>query len=179
MGFYNDMKVSKSTLATVNMLLESSNDPYHPLQVALAFLRYLSLTHQANHWTCSGDPFYGDHQLFSKLYELTTDEIDKVAEKAVGLGSPQLVNVKDQLISVCALQESNQRHFVIPRPDELIDSSLVAEATFLYAMKIICSKLNECGAMTQGLDNLLAGIMDSHENSFYLLKQRSLTSFSI
>lgn len=179
MGFYNDMKVSRQMIATVGTLLESSNDPYYPLHVTLAFLRYLSMTHQINHWTSSGDPFYGDHQLFSRLYELADGEIDKIAEKAVGLGSAQLVEMNQQLRSVCMLQESNQRHYVIPRPDELVDTSLVAEATFLYAMKMICEKLKECGAMTPGLDNLLAGVMDSHENSFYLLKQRSLTSFSL
>lgn len=179
MGFYESMKVSRPTLTLVASMLGSSNEPYFQLHVVLAFLRYLNVLHQTNHWTASGDPYYGDHQLFQRLYSSTNEEIDSIAEKAVGLGSPQLVNVEDQIKSMLMIQESCRRHFVIPRPDDLVDMSFVAEATFLCAMKMVCDSLKADGLMTHGLDNLLAGIEDTHEGSLYLLKQRSQTTFMV
>jgi len=179
MGYYDNMKVSRPTLALVEAMLASSNEPYFQLHVVLSFLRYLYLLHQTNHWTASGDPYYGDHLLFERLYTATVEEIDAIGEKAVGLGSPHLVNLDSQLKSVMLIQESNHRHYVIPRPDELVDSSLVAEATFLCSMKLICDSLKSDGLMTHGLDNLLAGIEDKHEGSLYLLKQRAQSTFMV
>jgi DNA-binding ferritin-like protein len=179
MGFYDNMKVSRPTLMLVSSMLESSNEPYYQLHVMLSFLRYLYLLHQTNHWTASGDPYYGDHLLFERLYNTTVEEIDAIGEKAVGLGSPRLVNLKDQLNLVTCIQESNHRHYIIPRPDELVDSSLVAEATFLCSMKMICDSLKSNGLMTHGLDNLLAGVEDKHEGSLYLLKQRAQSVFMV
>lgn len=179
MGFYDALKVNRTAISFAQELLASSNDPCYPLHVILCFLRHLSQLHQTNHWTTSGDPFYGDHQLYQRLYELTTGEIDNIAEKAVGLGNPQLVSLSEVLNTVCHIQACYQRHMVIPRPDELVDSSLTAEVTFLAVTKSCCDILKENGCMTSGLDNLLAGIQDSHENSVYLLKQRSQTIFSL
>jgi DNA-binding ferritin-like protein len=179
MGFFDNMKVSRPTILLVEGILGSSNEPYHALTLTMSYLRYLAMLHQTNHWTSCGDPFYGDHQLFQRLYELADGEIDKLAEKSVGLGTSNLVNLEDHLKYVLMLQQTNQRHFVIPRPDELIDSSLVAEATFLCVMKMICDSLRDNGLMTNGLDNLLAGVQDSHEGSLYLLKQRAQTTFVV
>lgn len=174
---YLDNRVSRPMLSIIESCMQNSNESYWELFVVLGMLRHLYLTHQTNHWTASGDPFYGDHQLFQRLYELNLDQIDNVAEKAVGLGSSNLVNLTDQLDFVKALQDCSARSFVIPHPGQLVESSLVAEMTFLHAMKHVCESLKGSGLMTHGLDNLLAGIEDSHEQSVYLLKQRATTVF--
>lgn len=179
MGFQDGMRVSRPTLALAEQMLASSNEPYNQLSVFLGFLRHLYLLHQTHHWVASGDPFYGDHQLFQRLYELPLGEIDKVAEKAVGLGTPHLVNLSDQLKAVSLINETCHRHFVIPRPDELVDLSYCAEATFVCVAKMVYDNLDSCGLLTTGLDNLLAGILDEHEGSVYLLKQRSVTAFAV
>lgn len=179
MSFFDTLKVNRQSISLAQELLASSNDPYYPLHVILSYLRHLSMLHQTNHWTTSGDPFYGDHQLYQRLYEQAHGEIDAIAEKAVGLGNPQLVSLATSLNVINNIHVCYQRHMVIPRPDELIDSSLTAEVTFLTIAKVCCDVLRENGCMTSGLDNLLAGIQDSHENSVYLLKQRSQTIFSL
>lgn len=179
MGFQDSMRVSRPTLAAAEQLLASSDEPYHQLAVVLGFLRHLYLLHQTNHWSASGDPFYGDHLLFQRLYEGVAGEIDGIAEKAVGLGSPHLVNLTDQLQLVNVINQTSHRHFVIPRPDELVDLSLCAESTFVEVMKNVYLSLENCGYMTKGLDNLLAGILDKHEGNIYLLKQRAVTTFSV
>jgi hypothetical protein len=45
---------------------------------------------------------------------------------------------------------------------------------FLKVAAYLAECLKECGLMTRGLDNLLAGIEDKHESNVYLLKQRIL-----
>lgn len=179
MSLQDSMRISRPTLALAEQLLGSSDEPFHELAVALGFLRHLYLLHQTNHWSASGDPFYGDHLLYQRLYESVLEEIDSVAEKAVGLGSSHLVNLADQLKLVSAINQTLQRHFVIPRPDELADSSTCAEATFLEVMKMVYASLEGCGCLTKGLDNMLAGILDKHEGNLYLLKQRSVSTFAV
>jgi DNA-binding ferritin-like protein len=52
----------------------------------LAILRALQWSHQTAHWKVRGEPFYGDHLLFQKLYEAVGEEIDTLAEKNKKLG---------------------------------------------------------------------------------------------
>lgn len=174
---YVDTRVSRPALNIVNDCLHTGTESYWELFVVLGMLRHLYLVHQTNHWVASGDPFYGDHLLFQKLYELNLEQIDQVAEKAVGLGSPSLVDLSSQLQLVNALQACVVRPYTMPHPGQLVEVSLTAELTFLHAMTHISKSLSDSGLMTRGLDNLLAGIEDSHEGSVYLLKQRSTSVF--
>lgn len=178
MNNYMDTRICRPALGTIEACLDNSNEAYWELFVVLGMLRHLYLLHQTNHWTASGDPFYGDHLLFQKLYELNLEQIDQVAEKAVGLGSANLVNLHEQLHFVNVLNECyGHKSYNLPHPGMLVESSLAAELTFLHAMRHVCKSLKDSGLMTHGLDNLLAGIEDSHEGSVYLLKQRSSQVF--
>jgi len=157
---------------TDNMIAEWGGTPYPQLSVALVYLKYLAAVHQNHHWTCVGDPYYGDHLLFERLYGDIPEEIDSIAEKAVGLGCTANVDlqlVHSQLLKLIAGAGSAT---MIPQSSDLAKKSLMAEMNFLAVMKHLCDSLNECGLMTHGLDNLLAGIEDKHEGHVYLLKQR-------
>lgn len=157
---------------TDNMIAEWGGTPYPQLSVVLVYLKYLSAVHQNHHWTCMGDPYYGDHLLFERLYGDIPGEIDSIAEKAIGLGSTANVDlqlVHSQLLKLIAGAGSAT---MIPQSSDLAKKSLMAEMNFLAVMKHLCDSLNECGLMTHGLDNLLAGIEDKHEGHVYLLKQR-------
>ena len=70
-----------------NMVAEWSSTPYPQLSVLLVYLRHLSFIHQNHHWVSKGEPFYGDHLLFQRLYAGVAEDIDTLAEKAIGLGS--------------------------------------------------------------------------------------------
>ena len=80
-----------------NMMAEWGGTPYSQLSVVLVHLKHLYVLHQNHHWTSMGDPFYGDHLLFQRLYEATVEEIDSIAEKAIGLVSN--TNVDLQLVN--------------------------------------------------------------------------------
>lgn len=161
-------------MALESMLSEWGDTPYPELSVILVHLRFLAQVHQAHHWTARGDSFYGDHQLFMRLYDETTGEIDGVAEKAVGLGCIDNVNLVLQLQQISKLAYSYGMASTIPQSTELSKRSMIAEISFLRCVAQCCQSLKDKGLMTRGLDNLLAGIEDVHEGHVYLLKQRCM-----
>jgi len=157
---------------TDNMIAEWGGLPYPQLSVALVHLKYLAALHQNHHWTSMGDPYYGDHLLFERLYGGVVEEIDLVAEKAIGLGCTG--NVDLQLIhsQLLKLITGAGSATMIPQSTDLAKKSLMAEMNFLTAMTHLYNSIEEMGLMTPGLSNMLEGICDKHEGHVYLLKQR-------
>ncbi len=147
--------------------------PYGNLSLVLVFLRYLALVHQTNHHVAKGDMFYGDHLLFERLYNAVSPEIDLVAEKAVGMGTAQNVDLFKQAQQLNQLVQNHkitQRD--IPTPTDLAMSSLIAENLFLSAIEHANQTFTAQSKLTKGIDNMLAQIVDTHEGHVYLLKQR-------
>jgi DNA-binding ferritin-like protein len=160
-------------IAIENMLAEWGGVPYAQLSVLLVHLRFLVLVHQTHHWTAKGDPFYGDHLLFERLYNGVLEDVDALAEKSVGLGGNDNVNLPLQIQQLNTLAQSYGASSTLPQASDLSKRSLIAEVAFLRCATHCVQSLKEMGLMTRGLDNLLAGIEDKHEGHVYLLKQRS------
>lgn len=156
-----------------NMVSEWGALPYAELSVLLVHLRYLNIMHHSHHWTCKGDSFYGDHQLFQRLYEATESEIDSIGERAVGLGMTDNVNLFLQNAQLQRLTEGYNMLSTIPQSTELAHRSLAAEKNFLVFVALAAERLREQGLLSRGLDNMLQGIEDQHETHVYLLKQRT------
>jgi len=159
-------------IITDNMMAEWGSTPYPQLSVLLVHLKYLYALHQNHHWTSMGDPFYGDHLLFQRLYQATVEEIDGLAEKAIGLGNTTSVNLTLQTSQLLKLVTSAGNASMIPASSDLAKKSLMAEMNFLKVIDVMISYLQECGLLTSGLSNMLEGIADVHEGHIYLLKQR-------
>jgi len=157
-----------------NMCSEWGNLPYPQLSVLLVHLKFLYFVHQNHHWTCKGDPFYGDHLLFQRLYEGVQEEVDSVAEKVIGLGTSANVDLILQTSQLSRLVQGYGMSQTIPQPNEFAKRSLAAEMNFLGCASRLVESMKECGLLTRGLDNLIAGIEDKHEGHVYLLKQRCL-----
>jgi len=162
-------------IVTDNMIAEWGATPYPQLSVALVHLKYLAAVHQNHHWVTKGDPFYGDHLLFQRVYSATIEDIDTLAEKSIGLGSTanvDLVLVTSQLMK---LVKGYGMTTTLPSPSELAKRSYLSEMNFIKVMAHLAEHLKECGLMTRGLDNMLQGIEDRHEGHVYLLKQRIMS----
>ena len=159
-------------IITDNMIAEWGGVQLPQLSVMLVHLRYLAMIHQNHHWTTKGDPFYGDHLLYQRLYDKVNEEIDTVAEKAVGLGSAANVDLVLQTRQIMGLVQGYGMTSTLPQPSDLARRSYQAEMSFLKATSHIVEHINECGMMSRGLDNMIAGIEDTHESSVFLLKQR-------
>lgn len=159
-------------IAFQNALSLWSRVPVPELSIVLAHLRALSLTHQVHHWQAKGDPFFGDHKLFEQLYTGTLEEIDSIAERAVGLGGPENVDLAAQLGHSIKLIGAFDSNGTIPVPSMLAKRSLDMEFGFIRCLDLAAGSMRDSGTLTRGTDNLLAGIEDAHESNVYLLKQR-------
>jgi DNA-binding ferritin-like protein len=139
----------------------------------LVFLRFLALVHQTHHWTAQGDQFYGDHKLFEELYSGIPEEIDGIAERAVGIGVGQNVDMTLQTTQLLKLVQGQSMQQTIPQPTMLAKQSLSAELMFLTAIDHMVEQMKEAGTFSRGTDDLVASIQDSHESNVYKLKQRT------
>ena len=163
-------------IITDNMIAEWGGTLYSQLSVILVHLKFLAELHQNHHWTCMDDPFYGDHQLFSRLYGDVQGEIDSVAEKSIGLGSNANVDLVRVTTQVLRLMTGVGSGSMIPHSSDLARRSLSAELNFLKVLDAMIDSLEECGLLTNGVDNMLQDIADKHEGHVYLLKQRCSSS---
>lgn len=145
---------------------------YAELSILLVYLRYLAALHQTHHWVCRGDAFYGDHKLFEELYACVIQEIDAVAEKAVGLGSEHNVNLSLQIIQLGQLGKACASPQTVPQTSDLAKASLVAEFNFLKVLTATMQVMRANKTMTDGVENMLQGIADRHEAHIYKLKRR-------
>lgn len=159
-------------IVTSNFVAEWGGRPYSQLSIVLVHLRFLAMLHQTNHWISKGDPFYGDHLLFERLYGGVTGEIDTVAEKIIGLSTTQNVELNMQLSQLVKVASGFGTAMMIPQASGLAQRSLQAEMNFIRVAEAARNSLKENGLLTTGLDNMLAGILDVHEGHVYLLKQR-------
>ena len=162
-----------------NMVAGWRGIPYGELSTLLGYLTFLSQVHHNHHWIAQGDPFYGDHQLFDRLYSGANGEVDSVAEKAVGLGSRANVD----LFTLCGqvnkwVSTMYTGASTIPSPNELARRSLDCEMAFLKFSALTAQLLEGQGMLTRGLDNMLQGLEDTHESAVYLLKQRCISGAS-
>ncbi len=155
------------------LLMQWDSQPYAELSVTIAWLRALSQIHQSHHWQASADPFYGDHLMFERLYNSVGDQIDSAAEKAVGMGTVDLVEpmklIRQTELILAAVYFMRPG---IPQPTDLASRSLNAEKCFLQALNRISDSLESRNLLTKGVDNMLADFADKHESNCYLLKQR-------
>lgn len=156
-----------------NMVSEWGGTLNPELSVLLVHLRFLAFVHQTHHWISKGDNFYGDHLLFDRIYTKTLEDIDALAEKSIGLGNADSVTITLQVQQLMRLTSGYGMTSTIPQPSELAKRSMAAEVNFIKTTEIAAQALKESGRLSRGLDNLLAGILDTHEGHIYLLKQRS------
>lgn len=133
----------------------------------VATLRQIYLVHQYSHWTTRGDPFYGDHQLFERLYKSAADDADMAAEKMIGLFGPDGVDYnmqRDFMSKLAAKYESLK--------DEPAGLSLKIEKDFLAYSDEAYKLFDEEGVLSLGLDDMIMSIASNRETSVYLLKQK-------
>lgn len=157
---------------------EYGSQKYADLAVTLDLLKALAQMHQVHHWQVTGKSSYSDHLLFERLYTTTQKQIDGVAERAVGLGSPSLVSLRSSLRNVTRFVDAVEMSVDVPAEDivdeslRMIKASYLAEKFFISALEGIMKELKAKNLMSFGMEQLLGTILDDHEGLCYLLKQR-------
>ena len=132
----------------------------------LAKLRVISLYYQTSHWSVKTSLFYADHLLFERLYNTVNDEIDGVAERAVGVSGIEAVNLVDCLSRM--LELSSQLPYEATQNSAYVQAALLLEQELL----IFLSATDKDASLTLGTKNMLQNLADKHEANVYLLKQR-------
>jgi DNA-binding ferritin-like protein len=147
---------------------------YAPLTVYLAFQRALYMVHQTHHWQTRAGHYYSDHLLFQRIYEDSSEHIDSTAERLIGLASPEQVSICSQIRLIHELIGLiyDGRPEPAPAPEKLVSISLRAEMIFLSVLREVKRAIEEQGGLTDGLDDLIQGTANKHEEFVYLLKQR-------
>lgn len=149
---------------------------YDCLSVLLTSLLAVARVHQTNHWSSKGEPFYGDHLLFERLYSETNDEVDSVAEKIVGLSNIKGVDVVKQSQQIDTIISSllSTLPYDVPACDNLINVSLDFEKFLLKVIDLVIVSLKASRKLSLGIENMLGSLADKHESHVFLLSQRSL-----
>ncbi len=134
----------------------------------LSSLYALSVAHQTCHWKSCGEPFYGDHLMFQRMYDETVKEIDSVAEKYVGVTGDSTCLDAQQLLSSSA--EAAKKMLAT---GDCYSTMLGAEKTFINAVERMLRMLKDENKSSSGIENLLQAIVDTHESHVYLLGRRT------
>jgi len=147
--------------------------PMSHLAALVAFLRTESMLHQAHHWQAYGQNYYSDHLLFERLYNEVTEDIDKLAERMLGSGPTCLANPMFHAKHVSAVAQVFCAGVpASSTPDENAMISFRAVLYTLVLLKFTYAQLEHQNLLSHGLDNLLQGVADKHEEHVYLLKRR-------
>jgi DNA-binding ferritin-like protein len=153
--------------------------PYAELGAIVGMLEGMTVLFQTFHWKVNGNSFYGDHLMFQRIYEGIEGQIDGVAEKAIGLGSPNLISSEKITETMeVFLDHVNNMHSLVTDDDNI--NFLYAKRgkdtieLFIHTVEKMMMDLQDKDLLTKGLDNLLAGILDEQEGFVFLLKQRVL-----
>ena len=140
----------------------------------LAYVKALAHCYQVLHWHSRGNMFYGDHLLFERLYSETSDQVDSIAEKLIGVSDDAFAIVAADL----AMRTSTFVTTIMGAVDaadfeKTIRAMFDAETNWIR--KILPKSMEDlqgAGELTDGLENFLQGLADLHEGNVYLLSRR-------
>ncbi len=132
----------------------------------LSKLRTLALYYQTAHWSVKTSLFYQDHLLFERLYNTVNEEIDGLAERAVGTEGVESVNLLESLALIS--KAASSLNYEAGQNSAYFQSALGLEQNLLAFLEMVDK--NE--KLTVGTKNLFGGIADQHESHVYQLKQR-------
>jgi len=145
--------------------MENTKQACVNLRALMALLQAMYQHYYTAHWTTRGEPFYGKHLMFQRIYEAIDEEVDSLAEKLVAFFGAEAV---EPVALASLMQGWLQRWSSI---EDLRRRSLQAEKDFQESLRLIYDQLEKEGSLTLGLDDFLAAIANTHETHTYLVQQ--------
>lgn len=148
--------------------------PSEIISVYIGFVRAYHLWMHGAHNVTKGPGFAGDHELlYGKIYTEVQDQIDRIIEKGVGV-------YKDEGIA-CPMRIIEGATIAMEQWESPSDqcSERIAELALIYTNQLVklgegtALILEDLEALSYGMDNMLADLVDTHENYVYLLQQRN------
>ena len=132
----------------------------------IATLKAIALIHQHSHWTTKGEPFYGDHLLFERIYKSSLEDLDLAAEKFIGLFGADCLDyqLQTELLNKVLLRYKSLE-------GEPLEMSLAIERDFLKFSQDAYNCFEDEDKLTLGLDDMVMAIASNREGAVYLLQQ--------
>ena len=133
----------------------------------LGTIRALKWNYWNSHWMASGNPYYGDHLLFQRLYQEDNidNQIDTLAEKITAY-EPQVLS--DGFMRM-AFDRFLNRYEGEPN---LFQRALLMEKHCQESLKYVYNQIKESDELSLGLDDFLMATANQRETAIYLLQQR-------
>lgn len=169
--FMTDATVSSEMSTPSTIKLEDAMQPPEAQAMMLDMLgtllgQYL-LYYQA-HWRTSGEPYYGDHLLFERLYEGIQCELDTMAEKILGYNGADTIDIVElNRLATTKLEEWTSTS------SDFRQQGLASEEDMQASFKMHYDQLKEMDALPMGLDDFLMATAGKHDTHQYLLQQRT------
>lgn len=133
----------------------------------LGVLRAMKWNYWNSHWMVKGNPYYGDHLLFERLYGEDIDQqIDTLAEKIVAYDASILSGplMRSAFAKFLDRHESNTDSF---------SRALNIENSFQDVIKKTYREVKSSGGLSLGMDDFLMSTANERETSLYLITQRT------
>lgn len=159
-------------------MMHAESSMSEELAYHIVWLRTLSIWFQHAHWATSGATSYGDHLLYERIYNEITEEIDTLAEKAVGFTGAQSVDTHTHSKVLAEMLCS------YPSPSRANESTMIASAglamvkDYIETIQETYDTLKKSGELSMGLDDFLMALVSKLESFVYLLKQRVQSTLS-
>lgn len=158
-------KISESKTPTIKIAENSSH-----LKVAgtyIAMLKAMTIIHQHGHWAAKGSQFYGEHQMFERIYKSAQENLDTAVEKFIGLFGSDVLDYSQQTEALGKVLEK------YTKSGSSIERSLAIENDFIKFSKEIFNLFEKEDVMTLGLDDMIMATSSDREEALYLLQQSS------
>ena len=141
-----------------------------------AYKRAFQLRFHSAHILAKGTGFAGDHvDLYGRIYNEITEDIDTAIEKAVGItnneimGCPRTITYKALEVLMDYPAPTNAA------PLKIAVSALALVKSYLAFAEKMFEELDEAGELSLGLNDFLAQSANTFEGYAYLLQQRVKT----
>jgi DNA-binding ferritin-like protein len=148
-----------------NAGIENAKDTVEVLQEVLGLLKGQYWNYWTTHWQAKGPNAYGNHLLFSRLYEGIQAEIDTLAEKIVGYFDENAVE------NSVVMEKMHNWFDPWCKISDPFERAIQSEQDMQNAFKAAYERLKEDKDISLGLDDFLMATANAHETNLYLLQQ--------
>ena len=147
--------------------------PQEVMSAYIGFVRAYHLWMHGAHNVTKGPGFAGDHvDLYGKIYTEVQDAIDGIIEKGVGVYQDEGIACPMKITEDAALILEDWESPSQQAAERIADLALEYTKQLVLIGEGTASLLDDMGVLTYGMDNMLGGLVDVHENYVYLLQQR-------